>query len=372
MLLEFSVENFRCYRERMTFDFSQNNISAVFGSNSSGKTNMLQALSRTIRMIKEQSSIGKVPPLYQPNDKSKPVSVRMKFSDKDNNIFLYELSVNETSIVKERYTALRFKNDVRNKTNWQVFLKMPQRLDTEDLFIDDEYSYNDMLINRVILDNNTFASFLFTSKIGLREAVFSLYTFTEQIFIIINHDLSDFKEDDLLTHIREDNGNKRAILRLAKLADPTITDLSIEGESRIVCSHGDEKRYFSEESSGTKKTIHMTSIFIHATKTPSIILIDEIDTHFHPLVLSLWLEEINNTDNQIIFIGHNPLVVDFLIGWKVLKDISGIIYLYKDGQGIIKMKKGSELYIDEEDKDKRFSELIYHNWMSYFVEDLVY
>ena len=43
MLLEFSIENFRCYKEKTTFDFKK--ITAIFGNNASGKTNMLNALS---------------------------------------------------------------------------------------------------------------------------------------------------------------------------------------------------------------------------------------------------------------------------------------------------------------------------------------
>lgn len=48
MLLEFSIDNFRCYKENITFDFA-NNISAIFGANSSGKTNMLRCLFYSIK-----------------------------------------------------------------------------------------------------------------------------------------------------------------------------------------------------------------------------------------------------------------------------------------------------------------------------------
>lgn len=108
-------------------------------------------------------------------------------------------------------------------------------------------------------------------------------------------------------------------------------------------------------------------------KEPLIILMDEIDTHFHPLILSFWLEEMNKIDgnNQIIFVGHNPLVIDFLIEWKVLKDLNNLSYLYKEKDGIIKVEKGDSFYRDKEDKDKRFSELLFHNWMSYSTENLV-
>ena len=78
MLLEFSIENFRCYKENITFDFS-NNISAIFGANSSGKTNMLRCLSYSIKMIKENMGINKSPVLFQPNDKKSLYPLRLNF-----------------------------------------------------------------------------------------------------------------------------------------------------------------------------------------------------------------------------------------------------------------------------------------------------
>ena len=80
MLLEFSIDNFRCYKENITFDFA-NNISAIFGANSSGKTNMLRCLFYSIKMIKENMCINKSPVLFLLNDKKKPVSIKIKISD---------------------------------------------------------------------------------------------------------------------------------------------------------------------------------------------------------------------------------------------------------------------------------------------------
>lgn len=366
MLLEFSIDNFRCYKEDITFDFA-NNISAIFGANSSGKTNMLRCLFYSIKMIKENMGINKSPVLFQPNDKKKPVSIKIKFSDVENNIFLYELSVDNKSIIAEKYTALKFKD----KENLIIFQKNFNEISISNIFKNKDLI--DVFIKQIKLNNNTFSSFLFSIKIGLHDTINALFNFVEQINIIINEDLKEFKDEDLLNHIRKDNGIKNEILKLSKLADPTITDLSISNKNEILCHHNNEKRKFIDESSGTRKTILMSSIFIHAKKEPLIILMDEIDTHFHPLILSFWLEEMNKIDgnNQIIFVGHNPLVIDFLIEWKVLKDLNNLSYLYKEKDGIIKVEKGDSFYRDKEDKDKRFSELLFHNWMSYSTENLV-
>lgn len=78
MLLEFSIDNFRCYKENITFDFA-NNISAIFGANSSGKTNMLRCLFYSIKMIKENMGINKSPVLFQPNDKKSLYPLRLNF-----------------------------------------------------------------------------------------------------------------------------------------------------------------------------------------------------------------------------------------------------------------------------------------------------
>lgn len=366
MLLEFSIENFRCYKEKTTFDFKK--ITAIFGNNASGKTNMLNALSYTLKTIKEFSKIDDYPPLYKPNDKTKPVTISLKFSDKEKNEFLYELSVKEKLVLREKYEVLKFK-DLENHI---IFTRDNQNIKFKKLFKHNEEKDIKNIINILMLPNNTFASFIFSTKIGLYETLAPFYELTRKIFISIVHDMSDFKENDLLEHIKENNGNKREILELAKLADSTITDITISEGNKIICHHGNEKRNFFKESSGTRKTIYMTPMLIHAKKESSIFLIDEIDTHFHPLILSLWLEKLSEVSEQVIFVGHNPLVIDFLMSWKVFNSLENIIYLYRNEENIIKNMSGKEFYTEDEDINLRFSELIYHNWNNYYKNKLDY
>ena len=145
MLLEFSIDNFRCYKENITFDFA-NNISAIFGANSSGKTNMLRCLFYSIKMIKENMGINKSPVLFQPNDKKKPVSIKIKFSDVENNIFLYELSVDNKSIISEKYTALKFKD----KENLIIFQKNFNEISISNIFKNKDLI--DVFIKQIKLD----------------------------------------------------------------------------------------------------------------------------------------------------------------------------------------------------------------------------
>ena len=76
MLLEFSVENFLSFKEKTTFsmeasfkdDLTENvanenginvlKIAAIYGSNASGKTNFIKAISSAVLMVRNSNYIG--------------------------------------------------------------------------------------------------------------------------------------------------------------------------------------------------------------------------------------------------------------------------------------------------------------------------
>ena len=104
MLIEFSVENFRSFKDKVTFsmekgigDENENNVfsfenlellksSAIYGANASGKTNLIRAFTTAIMMIRQSNIIpvggrwnGIVPFMLDDNSRNKPTKFEFLF-----------------------------------------------------------------------------------------------------------------------------------------------------------------------------------------------------------------------------------------------------------------------------------------------------
>lgn len=66
--------------------------------------------------------------------------------------------------------------------------------------------------------------------------------------------------------------------------------------------------YISDESAGTRKLIHLAGPLFRAMERGQIIVIDELDTQLHPLLMEMLLELFHSRENrqaQMIFTTHN-------------------------------------------------------------------
>lgn len=75
--------------------------------------------------------------------------------------------------------------------------------------------------------------------------------------------------------------------------------------------------YFDEESAGTKRFIEIFPRIHYALETGGIVMIDEIDTDLHPLLLPelfRWFSDShrNSKGAQLFFTAHNPALLDDL------------------------------------------------------------
>ncbi len=368
MLKSFSIDNYRCYSEEVTFEFDCN-IGAIFGSNASGKTNALKALEDTISIIKNRAGLenNQQIRLYQASNKEKPVSVKLIFEN-NNKILEYSLSVNGTQVLSESFSEAGTDNVLFNSK-----LHFGERIISFKIGRDIEPQIKDFF-SKYLLFNNTLASFLFTTKLGeANEDIKMLFDFIEEtrIFYTTNHNFDELITEDLLEHIESGNGIKSDIIKYTRYADPTIENLSVNENNRIICIHQDgrESDLIYNESLGTKKVIYMTSILARMQKKENFIcFFDELDVHFHPVILALWLKDIREKykQSQIIFTAHNPMILDYLKSWKAIDTIDDINLLYRDTEHIVRITRvGDFIKENELDINNKFSNLLFDYWLQY-------
>lgn len=79
----------------------------------------------------------------------------------------------------------------------------------------------------------------------------------------------------------------------------------------------DDFIFLEEESAGTQRFIDIFPRLYYALQTGSVAIIDELDIHFHPLLLPelfRWFSDQHRNPHgaQLIFSGHNPALLDSL------------------------------------------------------------
>ncbi len=79
----------------------------------------------------------------------------------------------------------------------------------------------------------------------------------------------------------------------------------------------DEIIFLHEESGGTQRFIEIFARLYHSLAMGSVVIIDELDTEFHPLLLSELLRWFNDSERnphgaQLLCTGHNPVLLDNL------------------------------------------------------------
>ncbi len=343
---------------------------AVYGANSSGKSNIVKAFVTFIRIIKQSVKDEDILTLVQPfrlstETENEPSFFQLIFWYK-NVRYRYGFELDDENIIaewlyakpKERELPYFIRDNQKiieiDKTNYSEAKKLM------DLF-DDEPGENEIFRN-----NSLFLSSL--SSLGFGKLSKELVDSIVSIFVIngLGHrGLYSYAGDSL-----NDKRKKKYIIDFLKYGDTGIEDIkAVEISSDDLPEHIDEetkkdfdknkkrklllssrRKYnknleFEEnesfpfsifESEGTKKLFELSPVIYEALKENRPIIIDEFDARFHPLLTKKIVELFNskqNSGSQLIFITHdtNLLSSDLLRRDQiefVEKDKFGASHLY--------------------------------------------
>lgn len=377
MLIRFSFKNFKSFKDENCLDMEATSlkeheynvaktdsaeilkVSAIYGANASGKTNVLQAFSYMKRriLVSDDSKVNS--PMDEENIYSfmindNPISLEVEILAKNNKIYKYGFDILKDKIISEWLYEKRINKFYeifeRNNNNVQIMKVKNKLFDLAN--IDDKSLF--LKSFRAIDKSN--------------EDFNSVYEW----FMNSNYlDLGDPKFEDALNkrislRIVEDEKYRSELLAFIKTFDATIDSINISPASleeikntngvvkvELVHNYEDGKKALpiSLESNGTMKMFHLFDFFMDALKNGMVLFVDELDAKLHPLltryIINLFHNSKKNIGNgQLIYSTHDTVNLNKETFrrdeiWFAEKDKNGISEIYSLSDYIMEDENGN-------------------------------
>lgn len=363
MLLQFSVENFRSFRERavLSLEAAKDDIfpdhiatagkesilktAAIFGANAAGKSNIFRALTAAILTLRRSNArqvgepLGMIEPFaFSEETKSNPSAFEFVFLAAEKK-YVYGFSATQKEITEEylyTYRSARpstiFEREGETYRFTSAAIKKElepiiQRNTKNKLFLATATAWNAKSTQEACLwfdridtyDNNYSA--LISKDIPMFENDIdgSLKHFICDILqkADINISAYEYKSQDLSTEkwLASLPPEVRSVIPAAVLlgkhkAYTILMNHRIQGEEG-------EKEWqldLNNESQGTQSLFMLSPILYEAFSRGKIICIDEFDTSLHPLLVGYLVElfhnpEINTANAQLIISSHTTTLL---------------------------------------------------------------
>ena len=354
MLIEFSIGNYRSFKDKVTFsmvaanivakqkELDDNNVfavyddlrllksAAIYGANASGKSNLAKALSFMkwfmINSSKETQStekIGVEPFELSTETEAKPSFFEIVFI-LDGTKYKYGFEANQKRIISE------WLSDVPNTNIIRLFERVTDGNSHKLKYLSKRFKAKD--IYPKTRSNALFLSVAAQFNVEIAERI--LDWLTKKVNIVSGLDDQDYLSYTVSSLIKN-NVNKSEIIELIKKLDLGIKQIRIK-EAEIIpieqsfyhfktessIRTGHEKfgnkgnvsiKFFdldNQESEGTKKIISIAGLLVDTLKYGQLLIFDEFDARLHPLVGKAIVELFNskktNFNNaQLIFMTHD-------------------------------------------------------------------
>ena len=355
MILEIRLSNFYSIKDEVILDLRAGNIQtkkakelkdhffthkkenvlksiAIYGSNASGKSNIIKAIRFCCRMIfnshtHNENAVFNFLPFKFDGYQDKPSNFFIRFVL--NNIeYEYAYSLTRTEIVAER--LYHYPHGKRAK----VFTR-DERIHGDKK---DKYSFSNIIKRPLDVAENTSVKTLYISRASQMDRVVGkeLFNFFHERFIL---GYKGFNSHSLEHNLIQ---NKDFLLKALQIADSDIIDISYTKEKvrlkSLQITFGDEKESISnedsegeilkiktyhraspnipfdfetEESEGTKKLFVSLLSILDIVRNGKILLIDEIETSLHSKLVEFIINLFNASEKaQLIFTTHNTYLLD--------------------------------------------------------------
>lgn len=352
MIIQFRFSNFKSFRDDTILDFTATKITehnhrvlaiggekllpvaAIYGANASGKSNVIEAFSFMVNYVIESFNYGgesedkqhksktpKVPPfLFDLKSKNEVTTFEVFFVDNIESLgrtYNYGFTINQEGIVEEwlntkAKTAKEFKSVIyRNNDSGVLELSGIPKKSQENI--------------KIALEREALIVSLGTKlKISKMRNIRDWFMKTS----IANYG-DPFMNAVLSSMIPEEFAEKeeerKKVVDFFSAFDPSILGFHVE---TINSNDEEDKRYkidaihsvlnsdetvsipLEEESSGTLKMFSLYPILQETLKEGGILLIDELNSRLHPLLVRNFLltflnPEINTNHAQLIFTTHD-------------------------------------------------------------------
>jgi AAA15 family ATPase/GTPase len=380
MLVEFSVENYRSIQEKQTLsmvaadnetmldsntfpvpnndDLRLVTSAAIYGSNASGKSNLLKAIQVLKNLVIKSASrmqIGDKLPVepFKLNSETakKPSSFEVIFI-LDDIRYEYGVSLNRERVFEEWLIAYR--NEVQENWFSREYLPDNPKFEPNEGY---KWSFGKGLkgekkrIQRFVRSNSLFISHAAQNNHPQLKEVFDFFQDEINMISLTEGQLREF---DFTIKMCEENHNFREqIVNLLSEADIGISDIRFESEpmddniklvvqnlfseefegrnnannllekdfKKVITIHkmndsnSEIELEMSDESAGTKRLFNIAGYLLFVLECGELLIIDELDRSLHPVLSKALLKmfnnpEINKNNAQLIFTTHDTTLLD--------------------------------------------------------------
>ncbi len=345
MLLQFKFRNFRSFADEVVLDLTATNIqensssliekngvkvlplAAVFGANASGKSNLFLAF-KSMR----EDVIGKyddknstiIPYIFDERNNNEPTEyeVCINIDDKE---YRYGFARNQVKVFEEWLFCKNFAKNTKSKEKLiyyrdgsKITLGQINKTEAKELeFIGSMVTEEQLIMTAIGKRKKS----TYTSIFKMFDLGFSIIDFSDEFDEIVLREA--FAE---LTFKNEDY--KKYTENLLNKIDSSIIGLYIKEEKdknlndvfKWYSVHKDSKGEnmllpIESESGGTRKILSIAFYTMAALLIGNTVVIDELDSKMHPLVLRYIIQmfsnpEINVGRGQLIFSSHNLVCLD--------------------------------------------------------------
>ena len=352
MLIQFSVENFRVFRDSQTFSMVANSYStrnksdrlvatgwtafpyvhrqaSIFGANGAGKTSLIEAMAFLKKVVRNSvldlasETIEIQPFLYDHQSRKKPSKFEIIFILND---FLYEygFSVSKER-VEEEWLGARPRSTGRLR---QLFIReYNQSTDDYEWYINPAHLKGER--DSWKSQTRPTSLFLTTGAQLNNQTLFNVYRWITRELCFMS--LSSLNSKNYTAEHLYDTDWKAKLLDFFDLLDLRIDDVNVETLDSLVGSafprlksreryeinviRNDNRNHpiflpLQEESYGTTTLFNLAWPLLFSLEKGRTLILDEMDTSLHPLIfqkiISLFNDEyLNKNCGQLIFSTHD-------------------------------------------------------------------
>jgi AAA15 family ATPase/GTPase len=336
MLLEFTVGNFLSFKDKKTFSLEAGGIktvlpdnvvqngkykvlrsAAIYGANSSGKSNFVKALDFMVNTVKNSSKLNSIdklgakPFLLNTETENQPCYFEILFTEGDSR-YRYGFELDNDKIHSEWLFIL----DANSKKEVPYFVREVEGIGVADVFeeakgLESKTRDNGLFISLVDQFNSSVA------KIVMRELgrMKVLSGIDHQVGI---HMTGVLYEEDKYKKTLEAFVKK---LGLGFSHFNIVDDDSESFKNRVRTVHNKfdlkgnivsqcEFKLSEHESSGTNKLFDIVGYIVYSLEFVGVLIIDELDSKLHPILTQEIIRLFNNPETnpknaQLIFTTHD-------------------------------------------------------------------
>ena len=334
MLCQFTVKNYKSIRDEVTFDMqvaaiSEHEdkvirdidgeeflpVSALFGPNGGGKSNVLKAL---------QTLVGKVlRPLYASTNNvdilmfRKNVNIEpFKFTEENKNAPTEFEIFFRTKLAEYRYQLYVKTEKVVYESLDRVKLSTKRRsglFERNNNSIELKGDFTKLAVSNELSETLPFLSYLGITY-SKNEVVRDVLEWFDQGIDFLNY---GNPIQELVVAVTKTKNIKQLMLQMIKEMDLNIVDFRVEEDENrfdVYTKHFvdgyEEELDLEEESSGTKKLFGLLPFIATSLIEGNVLVIDELDAKIHPILLKYIINmytdlSVNKNNAQLIFTSHD-------------------------------------------------------------------